>query len=204
MKKIFLSTVLLGALVCTASLGQEALADDSNGKVSYKAGELVIDPEGGGEIGEGLPKDLNFGEHEIQNKVNETWVATVDGGQNSELTTGTLNVEDNRGSAEGWNVKVTQNKQFTSGSDELTGSALTIFTGAINNNGGNAPSIGADKELGLTVGTSEVIFQASETEGEGYSTLNLDKFELAVPATAEKKQTTYTTDITWTLASTPA
>lgn len=196
--------MILGTVGVFSKTAYAADSKTTNGKVEYEAGGTSIDP-GDGTLNGGLPTDLNFGKHQIQNAVNETWVATVDGVQASDLTTGKLIVNDNRGTAVGWNVKVKQNGEFKSGTDVLAGTELVITTGTATNAGGTVPTTGAiGSTLSLSPNDEKVIFGAEVAEGEGQSTLPLSKFELNVPTTAKKKATEYSTTLTWTLADTPA
>lgn len=208
MKKIVLFSLSLGALGFVGAAPAASAADidnaTTNGQVAYTTGGLELDKDGDGTLGGGLPADLNFGTHEIQNTADEIWYATVDGVQTNTLTTGKLNVSDKRGTSAGWTVKAKQNAQFANGTDVLDSAALSITTAAATNTGGSLPTVGViGSKAALTLGQDTTIFGASATTGAGYSTLPLDKFELAVPKTAERKPVKYTTSITWTLSDAP-
>ncbi|MGX7149322.1 WxL domain-containing protein [Enterococcus ureasiticus] len=169
---------------------------------------MIIDP-GDGSLGSGLPDNLNFGSHKIQNKLAEKWIATDNGTEAGPVTTGKLTVNDARGSKAGWSVKVAQSTQFTEkgGTGQLTNAALTITTGAATNIGGTLPTGGKiNNSLTLVPGAGgeQLIFGAKATTGDGISTLGLSKFELAVPAETARKSVEYQSSLTWTLSDTPA
>lgn len=56
-----------------------AHAVDTTGTVDYTDGGITFDPQVPGNASASLPKNLNFGSHAIQTKVDETWTATSDG-----------------------------------------------------------------------------------------------------------------------------
>ena len=194
---LFTGSLLIGAFAVYTPL---ASAAQTNAVVNYSAGTVVFDPAAT------LPKDLNFGSHEIQSKTDETWTATTDGAQASPATTGSVSVSDNRGgNAQGWNIKLVQTTQFTAGSDTLTGAALSITAGAITNNVGNPP-VGpniTNTVKQLTVGTTENVMTANASEGAGETSLALQKFTLFVPKDHSKKAANYQTTLNWTFSSTP-
>lgn len=196
-KTVVLSTLLIGSSLV---IGTTAFADKATtGTVDYTAGTLSLD---GSAV---LPDNLNFGNHPIQSKVDETWVATGDGVQTSTATTGAINVSDNRGTSAGWSVKVNQAAQFARGSDTLTAAALSITGGAVTNNLSVTPTgegFGG-KKVTLDINTTANVLSAKVTEGNGETSLPLTKFELAVPKTTVKKGLNYQTTLNWTLSATP-
>ncbi|MGX7245959.1 WxL domain-containing protein [Enterococcus quebecensis] len=213
MKKFTGVTLLSGLLLSAFGFSSQALAVDkdtkaTNATVTYTQGDMTIDP-GDGTIGSGLPANLNFGSHKIQNKAAEKWTATEGGVENGTITTGKLNINDERGNKAGWSVKVAQTDQFKEkeGTAVLENAALTITTGAVTNIGGTAPTggqINGSFTLAPGVGGEQLVFGAKATTGDGISTLALTKFELAVPAATAKKAVEYQSSLTWTLSDTPA
>ncbi|MBP1047249.1 WxL domain-containing protein [Enterococcus sp. BWM-S5] len=203
------TTILLSAILFGSSLGFgiTGLAEDktTDATVDYTPGEIIFDPNTG-DAAASLPTNLNFGSHEIQSKLDETWTATVDGAQASALTTGSVAISDNRGEdGGGWTVKVLQADQFASGTNELTGAALSIYGGAVTNNVGNAPTGAsiANSTLELELGTTADVLTAGANEGAGETALALSKFELFVPKNTNKKQADYQTTLNWTFSATP-
>ncbi|MGC6770472.1 WxL domain-containing protein [Enterococcus sp. LJL128] len=202
--KILLSAILLGAGL---GFGSTGFAEDktTDAVVDYTTGGITFDPQTG-DPKASLPADLNFGSHEIQSKADETWVATSDGVQASPVTTGSIAVSDNRGGTDtGWTVKLLQADQFSAGSNELSGAALSIQAGAVTNNVGSAPTGAsiANTTLDLELGTTADVLTAQANEGAGETSLALNKFELFVPKNTNKKQANYQTTLNWTFSATP-
>lgn len=209
MKKLISTASLSGLVVSTIGFSNQVLAVDVEGKttsatVKYTEGKL-----GDESFGSGLPDNLNFGSHKIQNKIAENWIATDNGIDGGTATTGKLNVNDARGSKAGWSVKVAQTDQFTEkgGTGKLTKAALTITTGSASNTGGTAAT-GGKINSSLTLvpgkGNEQLVFGAKAATGDGISTLDLTKFELAVPAETARKAVEYQVSLTWTLSDIPA
>ncbi|MBL1228709.1 WxL domain-containing protein [Enterococcus sp. BWB1-3] len=204
------TTILLSAAILLGiglGFGTTSFAEDktTDATVNYAPGELIFDPETG-DPAASLPTNLNFGSHKIQSTEDEIWVATVDGVQTSALTTGAVAVSDNRGDeASGWSVKVLQTDQFSDGTSELTGAALSIDAGAITNNLSSIPTGAtiANSTLDLELGTTADVLTAAPGEGEGETSLALTKFELFVPKDVDKNEANYQTTLTWTLSATP-
>lgn len=213
MKKLMSITLVSGFALSAIGFSSQALAVDkstkkTNATVTYTQGDMTIDP-GDGSLGSGLPDNLNFGSHKIQNTLAENWIATDNGIENSPITTGKLTINDARGNKAGWSVKVVQSGQFTEkgGTGQLTNAALTITTGAVTNIGGTAPTVGKINNSFTLVpgaGGEQLIFGAKVATGDGISTLGLSKFELAVPAETARKAVEYQSSLIWTLSDTPA
>lgn len=203
MKKLVIASLSLGVLGLVGAPFASAADGTTNGVVAYETGGIELKPGDNGDLGPGLPGDLNFGKHQIQYATDETWNATVDGIDSSKLTTGTVNVADNRGSSAGWSVKAKQNAQFANGTDVLASAALSIETGAATNDFGSLPTVGVNTTATLPLGQDTKIFGANQGTGNGNSALELKKFSLAVPKTAEKKPVEYKASITWTLSDAP-
>lgn len=202
--KILLSAVLLSS---SLGLGVTGFAEDksTDATVDYTTGGITFDPNTG-DAAASLPTNLNFGSHAIQSKVDETWIATTNGVQTSPVTTGSVAVSDNRGAdGTGWTVKLLQAEQFKSGTNVLTGAALSIDGGALTNNVGSLPTGAniANSTLDLELGTTADVLTANADEGAGETALALTKFELFVPKNTNKKQANYQTTLNWTFSATP-
>lgn len=206
-KKLFLLPVLM--IGASVSFGMDSFAEDktTDAIVEYQSGDITFDPDPGNPAA-ALPTNLNFGTHEIQSKVDETWIATADGNQASAPTSGGVSVSDNRGASgasSGWSVKLAQANQFAAGTSQLTGAQLSIEVGALTNNLGSVPS-GPNKvneTVDIAIGTTYDILTANADEGAGETSLALDKFSLMVPKNIEKKAAEYQTALTWTFSATP-
>lgn len=210
MKKMIQASLVASIALTTigATTSYAAVQKDTDATVEYTAGELKLN---GGE----LPDNLNFGKHAIQNDVVENWVATVDGIQTSEPTTGTISVSDNRGSLtpDGWVVKVKQVEEWKAGTDELLGAEMTakIDASSIETIGGVAPTgtSNIDASTGEfkfgPVGDEKEVLKADKANGEGQGTTTMDisSFHLKVPTSAVKKQATYSTTFEWVVSNTP-
>lgn len=153
-----------------------------------------------------LPKDLNFGSSEIQYATAIDQIATADGNQTSTPTTTDLEVTDDRGTKDGWKLELEQAQQFTSTkkNTELTGAALKIDTSDVTNVGGTKPTGGQINQTGyvLTPKTAVEILKADVGEGDGISTMTINKYDLNIPGNAPKESDTYTTTLTWTFSDT--
>jgi len=130
-----------------------------------------------------------------------------------------VQVTDKRGTFAGWALSVTEDTQFaTTAGDELTGAALTLGNGAIQ---GQATSKPADVSAASTTlvpgAASGTILGATAGNGVGTNLLNFGSADgtsnadksvaldlgSSVNASTQKAQA-YTTNLTWTLADTPA
>lgn len=185
-----------------------AHAVDTTGTVDYTDGGITFDPQVPGNASASLPKNLNFGSHAIQTKVDETWTATSYGVQTSPATTGQVAISDNRGSTStGWSVKVNEPTQFTANSTPLTGAALSFTAGTLTNNVNSAPTgtrVANGAKTTLLVNQSVSVLTAQANEGAGETALPITKFELAVPKDTAKQQAQYQTTLVWTFSATPS
>lgn len=170
---------------------------------------------------------MNFGVHPISNQ-DQTYSMLA---EMQELADGSgqtpyvsfAQVQDTRGTNEGWTLSVTAS-EFTSSTQnsELTGAQISLLNPIINyngNNAANAPTAHAST-LNLVPGAATTIMEAAEGQGAGSSSvvwgnqvalndstdaevLN-DAIQLFVPGTTAKDATTYTADLSWELTATPA
>lgn len=210
MKKVTIGVVV--TLVSTTVLAGQALAKDTAGEVGYTQGtvvldpEVVPDPENPGVVKHSLPESLNFGSHEIQTKLDETWIATVDGDQDSEPTVGTVRIHDNRGTNAGWAITVKQLAQFTSETSKtlLNGAELTIDgSPTVTNNLSNTGITGYGKIVFDAFDDAKSVLEATEGNGAGETEFNLTNFSLFVAKNNEKVNEKYTTTLVWAITDAP-
>ncbi|MGX7243468.1 WxL domain-containing protein [Enterococcus quebecensis] len=244
---LLISTTVLGALPAFAV----EIPATTNAKVSFKADDQgdgsstdPTDPEGGGitpDPGEGTSTkgplrfdfvpNLSFGEQKISGgdktyhplMVKATTIATGEKPAAPKYVPHYVQVTDNRGTNEGWNVTVSRTDFKTPDeTDEVLGATLTLANGNIKGN------LDADASLVPTIptkdGKAEVItisdtasnvMTAAANKGmgswvtsygseAGTSATDVNtNITLAVPAKSKKYAKAYTSTITWTLASTP-
>jgi hypothetical protein len=190
------------------------------------------DPQADGNHAYWIPNDLNFGYHPIESKTNQSWTArNVDTTNptdledkayiselanrynNSSTTTGILGVEDNRGTAEGWDITVKQESEFKLTTDNtnkiLKNTTLTIATGDISTNivdgstnGITGPSV--DNKLVLAPNNQEqIIFTAPAGLGEGVTSMALNSFTLGIPKGQNQSPGLYQANVVWTIKADP-
>lgn len=168
----------------------------TKGVLTFNQGTLSLEPTQ-------IPTDLNFGSSAISYKSDMTQMATTDGGQDSNPITGKMHIEDLRGTAAGWTLKVNQSQFKNSANAELTGTQLSLTTGQVTNVGGTAPSEGKiNQKVALNPGTDTELLKANQAEGNGVSELPISRFEIKIPASAAKITGEYSSTITWTLSDT--
>lgn len=184
--------VLLGA---TWPVVGTAAEKDTEALVEYEAGFLVLNPDNQ------LPDDLNFGSHPIQTASAEQWVATSDGVQTSPVTTGAIEISDNRGDESGWIVKLAQMEQFaTDDAIELDDAMLLIQFGSITNNLGSDFTFSQEGlDVPVPIATAIDLIVADEGEGIGETSLEIDQFVLDILADTQKVPEQYTTELNWTI-----
>lgn len=170
---------------------------------------------------------MNFGVHPISNQ-DQTYSMLA---EMQELADGSgktpyvsfAQVQDTRGTNEGWVLSVTAS-EFTSSTQnsELTGAQISLLNPIINYNGNNAANAPTahTRTLYLVPGAATTIMEAAEGQGAGSSSvvwgdqvalndstdaevLN-DAIQLFVPGTTAKDATTYTADLSWELTTIPA
>ena len=131
-------------------------------------------------------------------------------------------VQDTRGTNEGWTLSVTAS-EFTSSTQNgvLTGAQISLLDPAVVYNGINplnAPSVHAN-QLGLIPGAATNVMAADVGQGAGASSVvwgdqvalsastdsevRNDSVQLFVPGATAKDATTYTASLDWELSATP-
>lgn len=236
MKKTIMTTLaVFGATVLfsTGVLGADNLGSKTEGKIQYDEGHLVIDPLPedpdkelpGGNFSNRLPNNLNFGYHPLQSLEAETWLARevdtsgidLTGPEafdelaaaygNSELTVGNLAIEDNRGGATGWNIKLKQMGEFAiqaTPEKTLGNTTLNFDLGKVINNVGTDGINKFGDQVAITPTSTEVeVLSATAGNGAGLTQAPLTNFELNIPSDIVKEAAVYTADLNWTVSNTP-
>ncbi|MDK1716939.1 WxL domain-containing protein [Dellaglioa algida] len=127
-----------------------------------------------------------------------------------------LQITDNRGTNIGWKLSVTQNSQFNNGKADLDGAVLKMSGQVFNStnmDGTTTPTALNNGVVTPTVGKSVDVVSAAKGQGMGTWTdsfgtytdgsdkdTSMKAVSLEVPGkTAKEVNTTYKTDLTWTL-----
>jgi len=240
-KTIKYSTAMLALLLGTTIMSNTAFAADgasvkSIGTISYVPDDSTVtpidpidpDPEKpivptdpgdhenptAGPLSIDYVSNLRFGEQKTTGQ-NATYYANLDKiieSDGSQIERPNfVQVTDKRGSNAGWHLTVTEDAQFKSGENELTGAQLTLMNGTMATpNDGIEPT--AEQKIALTPGTASDVLDAKADQGTGTW---LDRFgtdeaagkksvSLSVPGKTKKVQSEYKTSLTWTLTDTPA
>ncbi|MCU5380490.1 WxL domain-containing protein [Bacillus cereus] len=160
--------------------------------------------------------NLHFGQNVISGN-DQTYFAkldTVKKGNDKIAVPNFVSVTDKRGTNVGWKLKVKQDGQFKSGTNELTNAALTLSNPVVNSVTAMeyAPTP-FSKDVTLTPGGAAVeITTAAKGKGMGDWTTAFGKgsdqgkesVSLFVPGTTAKvKDAKYSATLTWTLEDTP-
>jgi len=184
---LMLSATLLGGTTVTANADTTGTPENTQGTVEFTGGDLTLDATTAG---------LDFGTNPISNKT-ETYANTNE--------TAAVTVTDLRGTGDGWNLSVTQGKQFAikdKSAQNLEGAVLTL-NGAMDSDSENQPTL--NSSVALTPGTSSALMGAESGYGLGTSKVVYATSNLEVPNTATKiAGTPYETTLTWDLGATPA
>ena len=189
MRKILAVSLVTLSVVGSAMGGVVAVHADevenkaSNGNVGFKT------PEDGGlkllEVA-----DLNFGDNEISDA--DQVYKTISSTKSS--------VKDIRGTETGWELRVSQDKQFMNKDNELTNAQITFDAPKLDE--GSTAIANVKSKVSLTPnGDSVVIMDANEGEGNGTAIENLDEgaTSLSVPGETLKVVGQYETTLNWTL-----
>lgn len=157
---------------------------------------------------------FNFGEQKVTG-TSKVYHADLDKFKDNDGNiverTNFVQVSDNRGTAGGWQLSVTQGKQFTgANAEELKGAELSLNNvTAVTPGSGTAPAVGTS--VTLTPGSASILMTAAKDTGTGTwlarfgqnSENGKTSVQLKVPGAAAKA-TNYSTDLTWTLTDSPA
>ncbi|MCL2114368.1 MAG: WxL domain-containing protein [Streptococcaceae bacterium] len=184
---------------------------------------------GNGPLSIDFASSLSFGTQKISSS-DKTYYAAPQKLADGSYVPDYVQVTDNRGSFAGWSLYVNWDGQFrrtgaqatsTAAGDVLTGAQLNFTSGVANNsNTAITPSATASYTLGDDTGASQqLVMNAVANKGMGTSvakygdvsdydgtyTTNGTKspITLTVPGSTVKAADTYTTNLTWTLSSTP-
>lgn len=211
MNKKLVGTIILGG-VLGCSLPITVLAEDttSEATVQFIANDGVTDPIEGGSNGgttatgnsgtlriDGLP-NFDFSKHQVGQGTMK---------HNNTNTNSNLQVTDGRGTLAGWTVSVTKTP-LTSSNDSNTATlneTLTLATGNVKNSTKTSVNLKGTNNIGTVVvnDAAQTIFAAEQNEGGGtyYENFDGDSATLSFN-TDNAKVGTYTSTLTWTLAST--
>ncbi|WP_314066128.1 WxL domain-containing protein [uncultured Vagococcus sp.] len=225
-------------VVLTADDGDDEgeLTGPGGGKDDEGVG--TITPPDGGEGGEGgvvnpgqknplrisLVSAFDFGTIKMSGNT-ETYKAAlptpnfVEGGKQARPNF--VQVTDNRGSLEGWNLTAKIAKQFTNGVSTLDASTITLSNAwaepAATDNAEFAPTVPTSSVV-LEHGDAKTIATAATDKGMGtwnilYGTLNqadksqkgdaANSVELTIPGKVKKTVGAYQAEVLWTLTNTP-
>lgn len=150
-----------------------------------------------------LPDNLDFGNHQIQTVNEELWTAYENGNTNSPVTTGQIYLEDSRSIEKNWQLKVEQLSEWEHANAILAGQ-LRIHAGSIQTNFPleKVTSI-ANQSIALQANTQQTILQLDNVSEVGNILLNIEEFQLYVPANTPKLAGKYETTMRWTLSNAP-
>jgi len=237
MKKTMMSSLLLVSMSLLFGKGATAqtYADDLNAEsdatVTFEDGggttEIVdptdptkpIDPDPGiinpgtGALRITYVSDIVFGKQKVSNAgkyyaENDKKFKDQDG--NRLTLPNFVAVQDNRVSADGFRLTVSQAGQLNDGTSDLTGAELSFknLTQANNSNGVNLPN----SAIKLNPNGTEVnVVTAAAGNGSGSSSIGFGKdvtegeqsVELLVPSGTSKSKNEYSTKLNWTLNAAP-
>ncbi|MBO1103560.1 WxL domain-containing protein [Enterococcus hirae] len=197
-------------------------ADDTNDETKdpepeTPGGEVTVPPTQTGSFAVAYAPDFDFGQHEITTK-DATYEAKA---LEFDLVSGSgkgarahfAQVRDLRGdSTKGWDLKVAQTSDFVNASSTLTGAQINLSNATSDN--------GTSTNSNVVINSNaQSVLRASNGNGKGLSSVLwgtaddlVDKdnqkvnpsVTLDVPGSSEKKQGTYSAELTWTLESVPS
>lgn len=198
---------------------ENTVSYENNAEIIYSTGEFSID----------FASSLDFGMNQISNQ-NQVYFAQAQRYYNSSLVTPNfIQITDNRGTLEGWTLKVYEKEQFKaekySKYQELKGASLSFHKPIlVTNNDSKQPQ--SYEVVNLVPGIETIVAQAGVGEGAGtwiirwgnkedifhkeFSTgvENIKKYftsavSLYVPGSTPKEATNYRTNLTWILSELP-
>lgn len=174
-----------------------------------------VQPPTAGPLSIVFASSFDFGTHDIQAS-DQVYTASAQKLDDGATRDNYVQVNDSRGNYTGWSLSVTEDTQFKStDGNVLTGAAITLDNAAIQGKGTDNPADVSVESTTLVPGTSSgTILGATNGKGSGNNLLNFGSVDgtskadtsvtLAVPGTTTKYAKAYTTNLTWTLADTPA
>ncbi|AVK63797.1 WxL domain-containing protein [Lactobacillus sp. CBA3606] len=186
---LMLSISLLAGMAVTANA--EDNTQSSTGDVAFTGGTITID--------NGVSSNLNFGSHEIGADDATPYTNTN--------TSAQVSVQDQRGTAAGWDLSVAQDTQFISKmtNKTLTGAEITLVGALDTTNSSTDADATVNAKVALTPGgTTTSLMTAAAGKGNGTSVADLTKSTLAVPASTARVAEAYSTTLTWQLSDTPS
>lgn len=149
-----------------------------------------------------LPNNLNFGKHPLQMKVDENWLATSDGNQQSTLTTGKIVIHDTTVLANSWQLSVRQTESWENDTKELAGQ-LSLHFGSLNSGINTEELVSVTGILPMEVAVQQTLLNKSFGVSNGSVELPIDQFSLHVPKDTLKIKGQYTTKLDWVLSQGP-
>ncbi|MDN6584668.1 MAG: WxL domain-containing protein [Enterococcus sp.] len=190
------AAIVRGGIVQTDDLTIQLLSNfGGSTNLYFSAGSVVMKSEG-------LPTNLNFGSHPIQTKVDETWNAHVGGSNANPLQTGKIRIEDTRTIAKSWQLKVSQDTNWSSGQKNLANARMNMMVGAWNTNFQNYTGV-SNQTIQLAPGNQITLMTLGSTNAPGYVELPLNQFQLFVLKNTPKQTGSYQTTLRWTISATP-
>ncbi|MBO0452761.1 adhesive domain-containing protein [Candidatus Enterococcus murrayae] len=190
------AAAIRGGIVQTDDLTIQLLSNfGGNTTIYFGAGELAMKSEL-------LPTNLNFGTHQVQTKIDETWKAYIGGNSANPLQTGTIRIDDTRTTAKAWQLKVAQANNWTSGQKSLSNARLDIALGALNTNFQNYFAVD-NQTIQMSPSNQVTLMSLSNTTAAGYVELPLNQFQLFVPKNTPRQTGSYQTTLQWTISNTP-
>lgn len=239
MKKLAFVTLFATIALAAASLPVTSLAADSsgssNGTVSFKAGNggnTPQDPTDPGKENPGKPagevpgttgplaidfvSNFDFGSQDISSQDEDYYAApqkfTLGDGSSVDRPN-YIQITDERGTFEGWNLKVKQNGQFKAGTRELDGAKLSFNNADAVSTMDNTYAPQAKATFDLTPDATDVLpLEAGKNQGMGTWVYRFGQNEdnqaksvkLNVPGKTPKLAQAYTTTLTWSLEAAPS
>lgn len=164
-----------------------------------------------------LPSSLSFDPVAIDYSQDTTLLGQVTSIAGSKSNSTKIEVTDRRGTKSGWQLELEQIDKFkASDGTALDGAQLTIETDKVTNQYGTVPTsgiggTGVNTPTTLVPNQKIVLLKANAPqttplnksgEGDGISTMNIQKYQLIIPGLTSKKATTYSTQLEWTFSDT--
>ncbi|WP_059106013.1 WxL domain-containing protein [Shouchella shacheensis] len=178
-------------------LGSGQLAQGEEATSETETTEATIQFQKGGLSLDNVPGAFQFGNQEI---VSETKTY-----QPAEVDQPYVQVTDNRGTGNGWHVTVQAGPLTSGAGEELKGSTITLTPEGSNPTDSSNQSESPNTFTPLTLDDhAQRVFEADTDQGMGswQTGFTENNVTLEVPA-GSARATSYSTEITWTLASTP-